>query len=288
MPPRLFTIDAAGSIVHWDRHDPDHPQKIGSFVKMPPDTGIPLIVRLSGDGRLLAASSNAYQAQSTTTVFDVGQPDHPLQVLDGSPAAFESDNTTLALTVGTQVVFKDARSGRDSRPPLDRSDRAKRGCHQSRRHTNGRGRRSTEHQGLRPWYRTGDLSTEYRCNCSRVPPGRAAAHQRPGSQRHLEGRRDCRSPVQDAGRCTRRESRRRGTCATAGACGRSTSRRRPRQFPFRFLGCRQRRTARRLRAGRCQVGRRQSRRAARGSRATRRVSRVARSGVRSTGRLPPQ
>jgi WD40 repeat protein len=115
---RLFTISAAATIQHWDRHDPQHPQRIGApFDLPPPSPDIPVIVRLSGDGRLLAASSNAYQGSTTTTVWDVAQHTQ-LQVLAGSPAAFESDNETLALTAGNQVVFDDARTGQPRSQPL--------------------------------------------------------------------------------------------------------------------------------------------------------------------------
>ena len=106
--------------MHWDRHDPDHPQQIGTpFQLSQPASYVPMIVRLSGDGRLLAASSNAYQDEAKTTVWDVAQ-QRQLQVLDGSPDAFESDNTTLVLTTtpDNQIVFKDARSGLDRRQPL--------------------------------------------------------------------------------------------------------------------------------------------------------------------------
>ena len=86
-----------------------------------------MIVRVSGDGRLLAASS-----KDTNPVHDdrVGHlAAESGQVLVGSPATFEADNATFALTAGHPSRLQGrAQRSRPAQQLLDRSDRAKRGC----------------------------------------------------------------------------------------------------------------------------------------------------------------
>jgi DNA-binding SARP family transcriptional activator/WD40 repeat protein len=115
-PSGLYVLSDTGSIERWDRRDVDHPVRVGdAFVLPPPSPDIPLIAHVSADGRLLAASANAYQDDAVTTVWDAST--HAvLQQLSGTVAGFEADNGTVILTTPTQVMFRDATTA-DQRSP---------------------------------------------------------------------------------------------------------------------------------------------------------------------------
>ena len=116
---KLYSIGDSGEITRWDLHDPDHPQRVGDpFVLPAAQPDIPMIVSLSPDGRLLAASANAYQDNESTTVWDVAT-HAQLRVLPGTVAAFEPDNSTLVLSAKTAVTFSDARTSEQRHPPIE-------------------------------------------------------------------------------------------------------------------------------------------------------------------------
>ena len=110
-PSGLYTVSDLGEVVRWDRHDPAHPRRIGEPFRFPLQTikGSPPVIAFAPDGGLLAVAPTNGDA-STTAVWDVRR--HALlQTFSGTPYGFAPDGTTLVLSNGRDLEFRDARSG---------------------------------------------------------------------------------------------------------------------------------------------------------------------------------
>jgi WD40 repeat protein len=111
-PDRMFTVaadGANGSVVLWDRRDPDHPVRVGQPYPFDVERGAGAIpaAAISSDGSVLAAGTSV---GGSTATFDV-RTQTLLHMIPGALGGFVPGTHTLATAESTQIVLSDAVTG---------------------------------------------------------------------------------------------------------------------------------------------------------------------------------